>query len=247
MSKKPINTSQVKILWGKSGGKCAICKADLIKPLQEGKKNHVGVMAHIEGEKSDSARYNPNMTDKERADYENLVLLCPTDHTIIDNDEGEYTVEKLKQIKKEHEKWVEDILRSHITTITFAELAVIIKYLTDPSITSKENLKTIVPPAEKIKRNNLSPGVGNLITMGMVQVRLVEKYLNSNPDIRFASRLKAGFVNKYITLKQEGLDGDALFYELLDFASNNSIDFKEKTAGLSVLSYFFERCEVFET
>lgn len=247
MSKKQIKESQIKLLWGESGSRCAICKVKLVKTNRDGGKYQVGEQAHIEGENPGSARYNLNMTDEERADYENLILLCPTDHTIIDKDEDDYTVSKLKQIKKDHEKWVNDSLRSFLPEITFAELEVIIKYLSDTSITAVDNLKTIIPPAEKIKKNNLSPGVETLITMGMVQVRLVEKYLNRNPDIQFSGRLKTGFVNQYIALKQEGLDSDALFYELLDFASNYSADFKEKAAGLSVLSYFFERCEVFET
>jgi len=65
-------------------------------------------MAHIEGEKPGAARYNANMPYEERNNYQNFILLCPTHHTIIDKDENQYTVEKLRQLKKEHEKWVED-------------------------------------------------------------------------------------------------------------------------------------------
>jgi len=80
----------------------------------------------------------------------------------------------------------------------------------------------------------------------MLQVKQVKDYLNRNPDIQFAERLKAGFVDKYENLRNEGLESDPLFYALLDFASNNSSDFKIKATGLSVLTYFFELCEVFE-
>ena len=82
--------------------------------------------------------------------------------------------------------------------------------------------------------------------MGMLQVKQVKDYLNKNPDIPFAERLKAGFVNRYMELKNEGLDSDALFYELLNFTSHNPYDFTSSAAGLSVLTYFFELCEVFE-
>ena len=245
MTKKTINPSQIKPLWGKSSGRCSICKVNLVQSTKKGNEYQIGEMAHIEGEKPGSARYNANMTDEERNNYQNRILLCPTHHTIIDKDESEYTVEKLRQIKNEHEKWAEDSLRSHVPEITFAELEVIIKYLTSAAIPVEDNL-TIVPPKEKMKKNNLSPGIGNLITMGLSQVRLVENYLNKHPDIQFAARLKAEFVSKFIDLKHKGLDSDALFYELLDFASNNSMEFKEKSAGLSVLAYFFERCDVFE-
>jgi hypothetical protein len=43
-----------------------------------------------------------------------------------------------------------------------------------------------------------------------------------------------------------GLEGDALFYELWNFSSDYSPDFGIRAAGLSVLTYFFDKCEVFE-
>jgi len=246
MSKKSINPSQQKLLWGKSASRCAIDKEILHKPGKEGKDYPIGEMAHIEGEKPGAARYNANMTDEERNNYQNLVLLCPTHHAIIDKDESEYTVEKLKQIKKLHEKWVEDSLRKHITDITFAELEVILKYLMSAPVPIQDEAITVIPPGQKIKKNELSVGVGNLITMGMMQAKLIEHYLNKHPDIQFANRLKAGFVKKYEELCKIDFEADMLFYELLDFASNYSSDFKQTAAGLSVLAYFFEKCYVFE-
>jgi hypothetical protein len=246
MSKKTINPSQQKLLWGKSASRCAICKEILHKPDKEGKDYPIGEMAHIEGEKPDSARYNANMTDEERNNYQNRILLCPTHHTIIDKDENEYTVEKLRQVKKEHEKWIQDSLRTQIADITFAELDVILKYLMAVPVPIKDEAITVIPPGKKIKKNELSVGVGNLITMGMMQAKLVENYLNKHPDTQFADRLRAGFVKKYEELRKQMMNGDILFFELLDFASINSMEFKQITAGLSVLVYFFEKCDVFE-
>lgn len=247
MSKKDIKPSQIKLLWGKGQGRCAVCKENLIKSSQAGKEFQVGEMAHIEGENPGSARYNPDMTDDQRAAYENLILLCPTHHAEIDKDQHQYPVEKLKQIKTDHEKWVEDSLRSQLPEITFAELEVILKYLTDAPIPIEDESITVVPPGRKIKKNDLSVGVGNLITIGMMQVKLVEDYLNKHPDAQFAARLSKGFVGKYDELRENGLWGDVLFYELFDFASYSSMDFRRRTAGLSVLVYFFEKCKVFES
>lgn len=247
MSKKVIKSSQIKLLWGKSQGRCAICRENLIKSSQEGNDFQVGEMAHIEGEKSGSARYNPGMTDDQRAAYENLILLCPTHHAEIDKDRHQYPVEKLKQIKTNHEKWVEESLRSQLPEITFAELEVILKYLTTAPVPLEDDSITVVPPGKKIKKNDLSVEVGNLITMGLMQVRLVEDYLNKHPDAQFAARLSKGFVDKYEELRETGLTDDVLFYELFDFASYFSMDFKKRTAGLAVLVYFFEKCKVFES
>jgi hypothetical protein len=246
MSKMSIKPSQQKLLWGKSASRCAICREILHKPDIDGKDYTIGEMAHIEGENPGAARYNASMTDEERNNYQNRILLCPTHHTIIDKDENEYTVEKLKQVKKDHEKWVEDSLRSQLPEITFAELEVILKYLTVAPIPIEDESITVVPPGRKIKKNDLSVEVGNLITMGMMQVKLVEYYLNKHPDVQFAARLSKGFVDKYDKARKTGLMGDVLFYELLDFAANPSMDFKKRTAALAVLVYFFEKCKVFE-
>ena len=245
MSKNDISRRDTKLLWGQSGALCAICKTIII----ESKENNngiypIGVMAHIEGDKPGSARYNKSMIDKERSSYENHLLVCPICHTKIDNDPEKFTVEKLKKIKKEHEQTILDKYRNLTPEITFAELEVIVKYLVTSSI--PEGTFTIIPPAQKIKRNNLSAEVENMIKIGMIQKKQVEKYLKEHPDYLFSDRLRTGFVLKYDELKNIGYDGDSLFYSLLDFASNSSPDFKIKEAGLAVLTHFFEICVVFE-
>lgn len=54
-------------------------------------------IAHIEGKKEGSARYNSNMTDEQRDDITNLILLCQTHHVLVDQDPITYTVKYLKQ------------------------------------------------------------------------------------------------------------------------------------------------------
>lgn len=130
--------------------------------------------------------------------------------------------------------------------ITFAELNVVTKYLISGQFVSSDSL-TIVPPREKIKKNDLSASIEQLITMGMTQVRQVSNFIDKCPDVEFGERLRQGFVAEYERLKnKESLKGDDLFNTLLDFASNKSSDFKNKAAGLAVLVYLFEKCEVFE-
>ena len=246
MNRKKIPQPDMKILWARSGSRCALCRTDLIQEKREGSEYPIGEMAHIEGENPASARHNPDMTNDEKNRYDNLILLCPNCHTTIDKNHQGYTVEKLRQIKRDHEKWVEESLKEHMPDITFAELEVIIKHLIVIPTLEDEDYVTIIPPREKIEKNDLSPEIENYITIGMLKVKQVKDYLNKNPDIQFSDRLRAGFVNKYRELRNEGLEGDALFYALLDFASNSSPDFRYMTAGLSVLTYFFELCEVFE-
>ncbi len=237
----------LKALWARSGGLCMLCKKPVV--IIDDPRNPptiIGEMAHIHGLKPNSPRYDPSMTDEERNSYENLLILCRNCHALIDKNPDKYPPEKLKAIKREHEKWVIEQWKISSSDVTFAELDVVIKYLLKANFPDTPATLQIIPPREKIRKNNLSSEIENLITMAMTGIEQVKEYLNLNPDPEFSGRLRAGFVAKYLELKNQGLQGDELFYELLNFASGNSNDFKIKAAGLKILTYFFETCEVFE-
>lgn len=94
----------LKRLYGLSGNQCAApdCKRVLIA------RDEISItskICHIEAASEDGPRYNSLMTDKERAHFDNLILLCDECHTIIDNkeNEGKYPFTLLKQWKKNHE------------------------------------------------------------------------------------------------------------------------------------------------
>lgn len=60
-------------------------------------------IAHIRGEHPGSARYDPDQPDPERQGFENLLLLCPGCHTLIDELEPDaYPVERLQAMKERH-------------------------------------------------------------------------------------------------------------------------------------------------
>lgn len=249
MSKKAdtISKKDVKILWGKSGNRCAFlgCNVELAKEGSTGKNMIIGVMAHIKGENPTSARYDSNMGDKEVDGYENRILLCPTHHTEIDQDQNLYTIEKLLEIKVNHETWVKESLQKEEINVTFVELESITQYLLSATTEVGEGL-SVVPYREKIDKNQLSASTEEYIKIGMLRSKLVTQYITQHPDVMFGERLKKGFVNKYLELKNTGITGDELFLVLFDFASNGFSDFKKQAAALAVLIYFFETCEVFE-
>jgi len=238
-----------KILCTRSGNRCALsdCHKELVKNKTENDpESMIGVMAHIKGEKEGASRYDPNMTDKERQSYENLILLCGSCHKIIDDQPNKYTVEELLQIKRKHEKWIVDSTKEEVVNVSFVELSVVTKYLVSGQAEQGSSY-TIIPPKEKIKKNNLSGETEALIKMGMTQVKQVENFIDKCPDVEFGERLKQGFVREYERLRsEEGLSGDQLFDALLHFSSGSSGVFKERAAGLAVLVHLFEKCEVFE-
>lgn len=90
----------LKRLFALSGNQCAF--PDCEKQLVNEKNAKDSNICHIEAKNEGGKRYNPDMTDEERDDYPNLILLCIQHHDETD-DVQKYTVEKLKQMKQCHE------------------------------------------------------------------------------------------------------------------------------------------------
>ena len=106
-----IKEKSIKILWAGSGGICAFegCWERLCRrEAKDVAPYPLGEMAHICGDKPGSLRYDASQAEEERNDPENLILLCPNHHTIVDRKENEsiYTVDKLREMKNKHEEWV---------------------------------------------------------------------------------------------------------------------------------------------
>lgn len=96
---RPSQTD-IKRLFAHSGNRCAFpnCTASLTH-----NDTLLGEICHIKGDKPGAARHDPNQSPAERQGYENLLILCPTHHTVIDDDQDSYTVERLIRMKARHE------------------------------------------------------------------------------------------------------------------------------------------------
>lgn len=92
--------TDIKLLFARSGNRCAFPKCCAPMALNN---TLTGEVCHINGARPGSARYDPAQSDVERHAYANLVLMCPTHHTVIDDDEETYTVDRLRKIKAAHE------------------------------------------------------------------------------------------------------------------------------------------------
>lgn len=246
-----IPQPDVKVLWAKSGNCCAICRTPLT--FDGGSKAMpIGEQAHIKGDNpgnskaNASARYDAAQLDSERNSYDNLILVCPTCHTKIDKDESTYTVDRLLNIKKSHEQRIADAIKADTLGVTFYELEHTLRHLVSSNMDASSYDLTLVPPKDKIIKNNLSIAIEKLIQAGLIGARQVEDFLNQNADMDYSEKLRMAFVDNYERLKGEGLDGDDLFYSLLNVASNGNSDTRYMAAGLNVVVYYFHLCEVFE-
>jgi hypothetical protein len=100
-----------KILWTRAADRCAICRCKLTKdPRHSNDREAVlGMECHIVARGKKGPRSGP-ITPNELDDYRNLILLCPTHHKEVDDQPAEYTIERLREIKREHEEWVDETL-----------------------------------------------------------------------------------------------------------------------------------------
>lgn len=94
----------LKRLFGLSRNKCSFpgCEEEM---SDERSAKHSNI-CHIEAANDGGERWNVSMSDKQRADYNNLILLCPPHHDETDDVE-KYTIEILKTMKKSHEREME--------------------------------------------------------------------------------------------------------------------------------------------
>lgn len=108
-----ISQRDIKLLWARAAGRCSFpdCRMKLTQDKELASESFpLGEQAHIVGESKDATRGESPLTVDERNSYFNLILLCPTHHTIVDNNPEDYPVEKLHLIKDQHELWVEQTL-----------------------------------------------------------------------------------------------------------------------------------------
>ena len=92
----------IKRLFAVSGNRCAFprCEIPLIDNLS---RKVTGKICHIKAKNPSGPRYDPSQSDEDRDSFENLLLMCPIHHDVIDGDPESYTVSRLKEIKAKHE------------------------------------------------------------------------------------------------------------------------------------------------
>lgn len=116
-----ISQKDIKLLWGRSGNRCALCQTTLTQDKEAVTSSFtLGEQAHIVGEKEGAARGKSPVSLEERNSYHNLILLCPTCHTEVDSNEEDWPVEKLYKHKSEHELWVTESLSETIDHVKLA-------------------------------------------------------------------------------------------------------------------------------
>lgn len=128
-----------KILWVKAGGRCSICHVQIVTEGTDTDEPSVfGEEAHIVGQSPNGPRAGviPHVDS-----YANLILLCRKHHKQVDDQVGHYTVERLRETKRQHEEWV----ASRLGETTNPGL---VRLIPDPARPPKKTLKLVISGTE---------------------------------------------------------------------------------------------------
>jgi hypothetical protein len=113
MTSRSYTDRTLKLLWGRSAGRCAIpdCRIELFADATDYDPIVViGEIAHVAAIQDGGPRAAPGMGIGQRNDYDNLILLCRNCHAVIDGQPGSHSIEWLKALKSAHELWVRSSL-----------------------------------------------------------------------------------------------------------------------------------------
>lgn len=126
----------------------------------------------------------------------------------------------------------------------FGDLKVVLDGITALPAPPMTDVKDV--PMGKIKRNALSEAVAQLLKEGMIKSTLVADFLSQWPDETLGERLAEAFKAEYQRLCGSH-NPNQVFAELQSWAGGNHRGTPEhELAVLTVIAYYFERCDIFE-
>ena len=102
-------------------------------------------------------------------------------------------------------------------------------------------------PTGKIEANSLSGAVARLLKEGMVKSQLVTDFLSQWHEETLGERLAEAFKSEYRRLRDDHFVPNQIFAELVSWAGGDHRGTPEhELAVLTVIAYYFERCDIFE-
>ena len=131
-----------------------------------------------------------------------------------------------------------------IDQVTIEDIVPVIEALQQE--TPRPSPQALDPPsAQKLHRNALSEDVADLLKAGRRKEALVERYFRTHPSPDRGEKIAVAFRRRYAELREQDLSPDDIFAKLQQSAGGDGSP-KRQTAALAVLSYYFERCDIFE-
>lgn len=106
-------------LWASSSGVCQnpTCRDDLFRIFADGAITSIDELAHVIAQRSDGPRGNDQLPYNERDEFENIIVLCPSCHTLIDKAPQHFPPEVLREWKRTHQ----EVVRRALLTPVFKD------------------------------------------------------------------------------------------------------------------------------
>lgn len=135
--------------------------------------------------------------------------------------------------------------QQQIERVAFPELQDVLAAITKSDPDPEPEIRA--PSLNKIDYNQLSSDTTEFLKLGRRLERSVQDFFERWPDPAFADQIAETFRQRYAALKDVGNSSEEIFVSLLRFAGFNSgPSSKYNSAVLAVITYFFERCEIFD-
>ncbi|MBQ9273584.1 MAG: HNH endonuclease [Succinivibrio sp.] len=259
MSRKSLTERDLKALWGLNAAYCQLCGCKIVSVDSAGKIEIIGETAHIAAHSPGGKRYNELPEGMDRDGPDNLILLCPNCHRKVDQDAEKYPAQELYRLKKERQQLVSEAIEKGRNEFADRDLmAAIDEIRVQLSVNDRrEDLDyrpdfSMIPSAEKMTKNDLSPQVKRDLIHGLERGRDVAEYFRKNGILSGgrADDLKLGFQRCYRQLKQAGVGGDGVFFALRDCVVSKDASYEEngrrQAAAEAVIAQLFVMCELFE-
>lgn len=156
--------------------------------------------------------------------------------------------QELDKLEKEKLRYS---LANTMPDITYEDLQFATTALLKQRFHDKTILDNFIPtdPEEKMIKNALSHEIRFMLDMGLGKAREVHHFIENNAKFNFPDipeKLITALNAEYGRLIKQQIRGDSLFLALYKFAGCNSDDPRQQSAGLAILCYFFETCDVFQ-
>jgi hypothetical protein len=130
--------------------------------------------------------------------------------------------------------------------VGFADLQGILRFIARQDVSTTPQFMRV--PREKVKINKLSTDTASLIAAGRYKSTLVGKFFKQHPDPEYGDQIVQAFRTKYDELRSKDITPDATFHQLQVFAGGElTQEPRHQAAVLSVLTYLFDQCDIFES
>lgn len=127
----------------------------------------------------------------------------------------------------------------------YPELRTVLGAISEIEPLSNQDLSPVSD--KKLSSNALSLHVRALIDFGRIKSSQVGNFFQEYHDPEYGDKIAKAFNDKYTELRNQGIPPDEIFMKLQDFAGGKvRQNTRIETAILAVLTYFFEKCDIFE-